>query len=96
MILRNAPTLSSTDGLLDQTKAFWMLIYVKERPPRDLPNSDEAEPPIWPPSLANYPTQLVYDLSVVPLSSIAIVTRATQKVSAAKAVSPIRPDISLP
>jgi hypothetical protein len=69
-----------------------MLLYVKDRQPRDaiITSDMEGEPPVWPPSLADYLTEgLKYDLRIVPMSSIAVVTSIVQKVDASRIVDGI-------
>lgn len=36
MLLKGAPSIAGTDGLLEQGKSFFVLVYVKERPPKEL------------------------------------------------------------
>lgn len=69
-----------------------MLLYVKERQPRDaiVTTDMEGQPPIWPPSLADYVAEgLKYDLRIVPMSSIALVTSIVQKVDPGRIVDGI-------
>ena len=81
MILRNAPSLTAEDGTIEQERAFWMLLYVPERALQSAQPGLRSEPPHWPPRLGTYPVEgLKYDLRIVPLSSVAIVTTLTQKV----------------
>ena len=58
-----------------------MLLYVPERASQTAQPGPRSTPPHWPPPLGAYPLEgLRYDLRVVPLSSIALVTTLTQKV----------------
>lgn len=82
VILRAAPNLALSDGTLDHERAYWVLLYVQDRVSGNTqPTSRRSEAPHWPPRLADYPLEgLDYDLRIVPLSSIALVTSLTQKV----------------
>jgi len=90
VILRNAPSLAAEDGTISQERAFWMLLYVPERASQTAQPGPRSTPPHWPPPLGAYPLEgLRYDLRVVPLSSIALVTTLTQKLDFSRIVDKI-------
>ncbi|GAA5871318.1 hypothetical protein JCM1840_004411 [Sporobolomyces johnsonii] len=85
ILLKSAPPAVLSSGLIDPTKQFFVLAFV---PPeiRSGKNdiSVDAVPPRWPPrpKLSSDGAELTYELSIVPLPSIALVTALSIKVDA--------------
>ncbi|GAA6054578.1 hypothetical protein NBRC10513_003468 [Rhodotorula toruloides] len=85
VLLKSAPPAVLPSGVIDPTKQFFVLAFV---PPEvrsghhDVPV--EAVPPRWPPrpSPVTDPSSLTYELAIVPLTSIALVTSLALKVDA--------------
>ncbi|GAA5952479.1 hypothetical protein JCM21900_005322 [Sporobolomyces salmonicolor] len=85
LLLKSAPPAVLPSGLIDPTKQFFVLAFV---PPeiRSGKNdtSIDAVPPRWPPlpKPSSEGAELTHELSIVPLSSIALVTALSIKVDA--------------
>ncbi|GEM08547.1 antiviral helicase SKI2 [Rhodotorula toruloides] len=83
--LKSAPPAVLPSGVIDSTKQFFVLAFVSPeiRSGRhDVPA--ESVPPRWPPrpSPVTDPSSLTYELAIVPLTSIALVTSLALKVDA--------------
>ncbi|KAI5480335.1 antiviral helicase SKI2 [Pseudohyphozyma bogoriensis] len=80
VILKAAPLAVSDAGVIDSTKQFYVLAFV---PPEiragKLDVAADAVPPRWPPKPQSTPG-LTYDLAIVPLTSISLITSTTMKV----------------
>ncbi|GAA5918495.1 hypothetical protein JCM1841_003267 [Sporobolomyces salmonicolor] len=85
ILLKSAPPAVLPSGLIDPTKQFFVLAFV---PPeiRSGKNdiSVDAVPPRWPPlpKPSSEGAELTHELSIVPLSSIVLVTALSIKVDA--------------
>ncbi|SGY79528.1 BQ5605_C008g05156 [Microbotryum silenes-dioicae] len=83
VILKQAPMATLPSGVIDPTKQFFVLAFV---PPEiraghnDL--AADAVPPRWPPRphAASTGQELTYELAIVPITSISLVTASTMKV----------------
>ncbi|GAA5893928.1 hypothetical protein JCM8208_001280 [Rhodotorula glutinis] len=84
VLLKSAPAAVLPSGVLDPTKQFFMLAFV--RPEIREGKHDvaaDAVPPRWPPRPSSVsPADLTYELAVVPLTSISLVTAYTLKLDA--------------
>ncbi|GAA5985422.1 hypothetical protein JCM11641_000152 [Rhodosporidiobolus odoratus] len=82
-LLKSAPPAVLPSGVIDPTRQFWILAFV---PPSIRAGTDDvtadAVPPRWPPRFKQFGEELTYELAVVPLTSIALVTSQAIKVDA--------------
>ncbi|GAA6001294.1 SKI complex RNA helicase subunit SKI2 [Rhodotorula paludigena] len=85
VVLKAAPPAVLPSGVIDSTRQFFVLGFV---PPEIRAGADDvsvdAVPPRWPPrpSPPSSPSDLTYELAIVPLPSISLVTTYTLKVDA--------------
>ncbi|THH29341.1 hypothetical protein EUX98_g4845 [Antrodiella citrinella] len=85
VVLKQAPVAASASGVREKIKRYDVLALVdlatKNAPARSGDLQALAPPPIWPPRPANLVGDLTeYDVKIVPLTSIAMVTDAVLKV----------------
>ncbi|GAA5934158.1 hypothetical protein JCM10213_003717 [Rhodosporidiobolus nylandii] len=85
ILLKSAPNAVLPSGVIDPTKQFFVLAFV---PPEIRAGKGDvaadAVPPRWPPrpAAANTGDELTYELAVVPLTSISLVSSMNLKVDA--------------
>ncbi|TNY19936.1 translation repressor [Rhodotorula diobovata] len=85
VLLKSAPAAVLPSGVLDPTKQFFVLAFV---PPEIREGKHDvaadAVPPRWPPRPSSTvpASELTYELAVVPLTSISLVTTYTLKLDA--------------
>ncbi|GAA6014645.1 hypothetical protein JCM10207_006888 [Rhodosporidiobolus poonsookiae] len=86
VLLKSAPPAVLPSGVIDPTKQFFVLAFV---PPDIRAGKNDvgvdAVPPRWPSrpkSAADRAEELTYELAVVPLTSVSLVTASTLKVDA--------------
>ncbi|KAK4055538.1 Antiviral helicase ski2 [Microbotryomycetes sp. JL201] len=84
VLLKSAPLAVLPSGVIDQTKQFYVLAFV--HPDVRAGKHDvtaESVPPRWPPRLPKTVEEpLTYELAIVPLTSIQLLTSCTIKVDA--------------
>ncbi|GAA5870547.1 hypothetical protein JCM8547_002045 [Rhodosporidiobolus lusitaniae] len=84
VLLKSAPPAVFPSGVIDPTKQFYILAFV---PPEIRAGTNDvsadAVPPRWPPRPSfSTDQELTYELAIVPLTSISLVTNLTLKVDA--------------
>ncbi|KAL8278507.1 hypothetical protein RQP46_009197 [Phenoliferia psychrophenolica] len=83
VLLKSAPAAVLPSGVIDSTKQFFVLAFV---PPeiRSKKHDVAADdvPPLWPPRPQQSVAEMTYELAIVPITSISLVTSLTMKVDA--------------
>ncbi|KAK4703557.1 antiviral helicase SKI2, partial [Phenoliferia sp. Uapishka_3] len=83
VLLKSAPPAVLPSGVIDSTKQFFVLAFV----PPDIRAKKhdvaaDAVPPLWPPRPQHSSAEMTYELAIVPITSISLVTSLTMKVDA--------------